>query len=290
MTDFIIRTMSRDELNWAIDMAANEGWNPGLHDADSFYSQDPDGYLIGLLGDKIIGCISAVSYEGTFGFIGFYIIHPDYRGKGYGIQLWKAAMKRLEGHLIGLDGVFEQQDNYRKSDFTFQYSNIRFEHRNTRNIENIGTVFPETGSRVINPIGTEDISSITAYEHNMFPTKRRNFLTHWLNMPDSFTFAMRKDENICGYGVIRPCRTGYKIGPLFADSYEVADLIFQRLCSEVETNTQIYIDVPEVNEHAMGLASSYGMEKVFGTARMYTGEAPQLGLDKIFGVTTFELG
>lgn len=125
MTQFNIRHMYREELQWAVDMAANEGWNPGLHDAEPFYAQDPDGFLVGLLGDKIIGCISAVSYEGTFGFIGFYIIHPDYRGKGYGIQLWKAAMKRLKGHLIGLDGVFEQQDNYSKSGFTFQYSNIR---------------------------------------------------------------------------------------------------------------------------------------------------------------------
>jgi hypothetical protein len=32
------------------------------------------------------------------------------------------------------------------------------------------------------------------------------------------------------------------------------------------------------------------MTVVFETARMYTGEAPRLPLDGIFGVTTFELG
>lgn len=124
----------------------------------------------------------------------------------------------------------------------------------------------------------------------MFPADRQRFLAHWLNMPESFAFAMRKEDKICGYGVIRPCRTGYKIGPLFADSYEIAERIFLHLCHETETNTKIYIDVPEVNENGIRLAKQHEMQKIFGTARMYTAKAPELDLDKIFGVTTFELG
>jgi ribosomal protein S18 acetylase RimI-like enzyme len=105
--EFQIRTMSRNELDFAIKLATDEGWNPGLYDADPFYNSDPNGFQIGYLKDKPVGCISAVSYEKKFGFIGFYIIIPEYRGKGCGIQLWNAAMERLRGHNIGLDGVIE---------------------------------------------------------------------------------------------------------------------------------------------------------------------------------------
>ena len=61
--NLVIRSMRKDELDFAIENAAKEGWNPGLHDASSFYSADIDGFLIGLLNDKPIGCISAVSYK-----------------------------------------------------------------------------------------------------------------------------------------------------------------------------------------------------------------------------------
>ena len=55
--------------------------------------------------------ISAVRYPEDFGFIGLYIVVPEQRGRGYGIQLWNAAMQRLAGCNIGLDGVIEQQEN-----------------------------------------------------------------------------------------------------------------------------------------------------------------------------------
>ncbi len=49
-------------MDFAIQLAAKEGWNPGLHDAECFYRTDPDGFFIGLLDEnQPVGCISAVS-------------------------------------------------------------------------------------------------------------------------------------------------------------------------------------------------------------------------------------
>ena len=39
-----IRPMRRDELELGIDWAAAEGWNPGLHDAGSFFAADAGGF------------------------------------------------------------------------------------------------------------------------------------------------------------------------------------------------------------------------------------------------------
>lgn len=127
MRAFQIQTMSRPQIDFAVELAAAEGWNPGLHDAECFYRADPQGFLVGTLQGRPIGCISAVSYQGTFGFVGFYIVIPELRGQGYGIQLWRAAMQRLQGHTIGLDGVIEQQANYARSGFRLAYRNIRYE-------------------------------------------------------------------------------------------------------------------------------------------------------------------
>jgi hypothetical protein len=45
-----IRPMTRDELDLAVEWAAQEGWNPGLADAECFHAADPEGFLIGVLG------------------------------------------------------------------------------------------------------------------------------------------------------------------------------------------------------------------------------------------------
>jgi len=276
-----IRSMNFDEINFAIDLAAKEGWNPGLNDAFTFYNTDSKGFLIGFVDGKPVACISAVSYENKFGFIGFYIVIPEYRGKGLGIKIWNAAMEKLKGQNVGLDGVIAQQENYKKSGFKFAYSNIRFESVST------DVKFEEENIVEANSLPFEKIAD---YDRKFFPVDRKSFMKSWLKMPQSFSFAYTEGNQIKGYGVIRKCITGYKIGPLFAETINIAEKLFLKLSSSVEKNTPIYLDVPEVNSEGMKLAEKYGMKKVFGTARMYTGEFPNLPLDKIFGVTTFELG
>ena len=57
-SEFELRTMTREKLNLALKWAEREGWNPGLGDADCFHAADPDGFLVGCLGDEPVACIS----------------------------------------------------------------------------------------------------------------------------------------------------------------------------------------------------------------------------------------
>lgn len=50
------------------------------------------------------------------------------------------------------------------------------------------------------------------------------------------------------------------------------------------------IDVPEINGPAAKLVESLSFAPVFETARMYAGPVPAMDMDRLFGVTTFELG
>lgn len=280
MPEFVIRPMSRPELDFAVDWAAAEGWNPGLHDTKAFYAADPEGFLLGLLDDQPIGCLAAVSYAGQFGFIGFYIVIPEQRGRGYGMRLWQAGMARLAGQTIGLDGVVAQQDNYKKSGFVWAYSNIRYAGRSRP-----GAVLP-----AVRPLSALPLETVLAYDRLCFPAQRAAFLQHWLHLPASPALGYVEQERLRGYGVIRPCRQGYKIGPLFADDATIAEALYTALVAAVAPDAPVYLDVPEVNAAALALAERFGMQAVFGTARMYAGPVPPLALERVFGVTTFELG
>lgn len=278
---YSIRSMSREDLQIAIAWAAAEGWNPGLYDAESFYAADPTGFWIGFLGDEPISTISAVKYGDSFGFIGFYIVKPEYRGQGYGIQLWNIALSTLSGRNIGLDGVLDQQENYQKSGFQFAYRNIRY--------EGIGGGEITSDSAIVS-LSDIPFKTIVTYDRSFFPSDRVQFLQGWINQPDSIALGVLQGNTLAGYGVLRACHKGYKIGPLFADQPTLAAELFVALRSTVASGTPIYLDVPEINPAAVNLAEHYEMKRVFETARMYTQTCPELPYDRLFGVTTFELG
>ena len=87
----------------------------------------------------------------------------------------------------------------------------------------------------------------------------------------------------------RPCRRGFKIGPLFAADAAVAEDLFRGLADHA-AGAPLVLDVPEGNAAAMDLARRHGMREVYGCARMYLGPPPDLPDHEVFGVTTFELG
>lgn len=280
-SSYTIRTMTRQEVNIAIDWAAEEGWNPGLYDADCFYAADPNGFLVGLLDNEPIATISAVKYGNSFGFLGFYMVKPGYRGNGYGMKIWNAGLKLLSGRVIGLDGVVAQQDNYKKSGFTLAYSNVRY--------QGIGGGHYPADAGIV-PLSTLTFDDMCAYDACFFPDKRREFLSCWIDQPQSTALAILRDNKLAGYGVVRICRSGYKIGPLFADSPEYAELLFLALKSHVSEGVPIFLDIPAVNTAAVDLVNRHNMIVSFETARMYSGQCPDLPVERIFGVTTFELG
>lgn len=279
--NYSIRCMTRPEVDLCVEWAAAEGWNPGLHDADPFHAADPEGFLVGMLDGEPIGSISAVRYGGHFGFIGFYIVAPAWRQQGYGLQLWHAAMQHLQGRLIGLDGVVAQQDNYRKSGFALAYNNIRFQ----------GEARPTAArnASIVNLSGVPH-ANVLSYDRQLFPAPRTAFLSSWVSRPGTLAKALMHNGMLQGYGVIRPCRLGYKIGPLFANDARAALALYEALVGDVPAGAQVQLDVPQVNPLAVKLAKGNGMIPVFETARMYTGQAPEADVQRTFGVTSFELG
>ena len=235
---------------------------------------------MGFLDGEPIASISAVKYGDSFGFIGFYMVQPAFRGQGYGLAIWQAALGYLQGRNIGLDGVLAQQDNYIKSGFTLAHRNIRY----------AGVGRGESGDSSCVPLADIPIEAVFDYGHRLFPEVRSQFTQCWITRPGSHAVGLMQGQGLAGYGVLRPCQSGYKIGPLFADGDEIARQLFQTLVAKVEVGAPVYLDVPEVNAEAVALAEQYGMTPVFETARMYTQKAPELALERIFGVTTFELG
>lgn len=286
MTPLEIRPVDAAAFQAAIDWAAGEGWNPGLDDLPVFHAADPGGFFIGYRGDVPVSSISVVRYGTEFGFLGFYIVDPDHRGGGIGMATWNAGMAHLEGRTVGLDGVVAQQDNYGRSGFAPAGRNIRY------------TGIPEIAGDVgigadIRSPASDDPTALLNYDRPFFPAPRDRFITQWM-LPAAGARRVARiaaiDGAPTGYGVIRACRSGYKIGPLFADDEATAVALFEALCATAAPGAEVSLDTPEDNAAARRLAGRFGLEPVFETARMYRGPAPELPISRIFGITSFELG
>lgn len=282
-----IRSMSLEEVGIAVDMAAQEGWNPGLNDAACFYTVDPAGFIGAFLDGRLAGCISAVQYDQNFAFAGFFLVKPELRGRGIGGRLIEAGAAHLTALCCGNDGVVTQQDNYRKLGFVTAHRNIRYAGSAAGDPAAVDSAARSAG--LLQPLERLDFDAIAAFDYQHFKAPRRLFLECWIKQPGSRALAFVENGAIKGCGVIRQCRQGCKIGPLFAQEPDIAECVYVGLVEQCAGGT-VMLDTPEPNRAARDLAERHGLKPVFETARMYKGQEPGLPLEHIYGITSFELG
>lgn len=280
-TKYLVTRMTREELPIAIEWADEAGWSPGLYDADCFYRTDPDGFFVGKLNGRIIAVGSAVVYDEHFAFCGFYIVDKAYRGQGYGLALTKERLAYVGQRNAGIDGVTDMLEKYARLGYQLAHHNIRY--------EGIGIQNNLKHNDAIVPLTAIKFDKLVHYDRLHFPALRPTFLKCWINQPESQSIGYLQKDILCGYGVIRACRKGYKIGPLFADTPEVAEQLFLNLV-EFAKGQPIYLDIPECNTHALDLVKKYQLRKVFETSRMYLKNEPNIALNQIYGITSYELG
>jgi len=290
-----IRAMTRSELETAIGWAAAEGWSPGLNDAQAFWKSDPEGFLALDVNGEMVGSGSVVSYDGQSGFMGMFIIKPEMRRQKLGTEFWFQRLNYLQSRLnseaaIGMDGVIAMTPFYERGGFAISHLDLR--------MEKIGQNIVAYDKTKVHLLMRNEWEKVFALDRECFGFEREKFLRSWLSLPESKTYIYKEEEEeeeeeeegqILGFGTIRRCIDGWKIGPLFAQNINAAEQIFYAL-NAVAPGDRIMIDVPETNTDARNLIGSLGFKTSFECARMYSGVPPQLPYAKIFGVTTLELG
>ncbi len=282
---FHVETMTADERAVLIDWAAAEGWNPGLADLDIASAVDPDAFVALKRADELVGGGSIFRHGPGFGFMGLFIMRQDVRGQGLGARLWTWRLNRLKqrlgpGATIGMDGVFEMAPFYERGGFTPAYRHLRFQ----------GAAHAGEGVDAgVVPIDASNLEAALALDDRLFPVPRHDFMRRWIAQPGASALAVPTGEGLAGLGVMRPCRRGFKIGPLYAEDAAVAERLFHALLGRAQGEL-VQIDVPEPNAAAVAMAARQGFEESFGCVRLYHGPDPGLDLRRIFATASLEFG
>ncbi|MBN2615800.1 MAG: GNAT family N-acetyltransferase [Bacteroidales bacterium] len=284
ITDLAFRKLDFDDVKKLVRWAEEEGWNPGPHDAEVFWETDPDGFYGFYLNDQLIAGGAVISYNGAYGFMGLFIVIPEFRNRGIGRTLWYQRRDLLISRLhndaaIGMDGVVDMQPFYRKGGFEIAFKDERYER--------LGEKFDL--SPHIYPVMETELNELLEYDRQCFGYSRPQFLIPWMNRPGTLTFQYIENGVLKGFAVRRKAAQGYKIGPLFADNESVAEELY-KACLNSVAGARIYLDIPMINRGAVELVKKYRAHYVFECARMYRGNPVQTNIHKIFGITSFELG
>jgi GNAT superfamily N-acetyltransferase len=284
MSEETIRALRREELDLLIDWAADEGWEPGRDDAAAFWAEDPAGFLGVELDGELVGAGSIVSYAGQLGFMGLFIVRPELRGRGIGTRLWfhrrdLLASRLRRGAPIGMDGVLAMREFYERGGFRRAHDHVRM----------AWTGRPADPDPDLVPLAGLPFDELARFDHEHFGAPRAAFLRRWIDPAGGLGLGLRSRHGLRGVGVVRPTRASHRIGPLFAEDDEVAERLVRAL-GGFAAGERVALDVPDRNAAALALASRHGMEETFRCARMYMGEAPPVPWDRVFAVTSLELG
>ena len=272
------RPAQLDDLERILDWAAAEGWNPGLDDAAAFLAGDPGGFFLAENDGAPVAAISVVNHTPQFAFLGLYICQPAWRGKGIGYALWQRALEHAGNRTVGLDGVPDQQANYKRSGFVLAGETARYS----------GSVPPVEQFANARQVEMSDISKIVTLEGVASGTAKPAYISAWCS--DTLwrkTCVIESDGHLAGFATVRKCRSGAKVGPLVAQDIEDAHTLLTWCASQF--GRDVTIDVPAASAPLARLCNDWGMTVGFKTARMYRGAATQPG-SNIYAVASLELG
>jgi GNAT superfamily N-acetyltransferase len=296
-----IGPLGEEGLKTILEMAREEGWAPGYQDGQCYFAADPEGFFGAWIDGKLAGGISAVRYGANYGFIGLFIVRPEYRGGNIGLKLARKAMEHLGTRVMGEDGVLAQEKNYHKlGGFETAHHQLRYKGKAGAFCQSRPRIAAEDLPKDHTIVEVARIPSgvIGTFDALYFPGPRAAFLQSWIHAPGHVGKAILQTQmvrghevkTLVGYGVIRPTDQGYRIGPLFAKSAIGAREILVSLCAHLDPADDVLWDLPQPNRVACRMATDWGMEVVFETVRMYRGTPPNIAPETIFGITTFELG
>lgn len=288
-----LRCMEKKDLEMVMNWCKEEKWNVGKYDATAYYTLDPQGHFLFLLDEQPVGAISIVRYSPKLLAIGPFIVKKEYRNKGYGTQIWQHAIELLEKNTNAtacLYSVPTQISRYASSGFKKDFHIQRWQKSFIKKTSNV-----EETTEGLKQLNSISIESIIEYDQSIFSASRKKLLAKFIQNEQIVGFASTDNNGkITGFGLIRPCIQGYRIGPLYANHIENAQKLFKTLLDKVN-NCTVFIDAPSHNPNVEHFTSFFNLDRVSeaDTVAMFRGEVPisvSANNHKNYAVCSLEVG
>jgi GNAT superfamily N-acetyltransferase len=286
--EFEIRGMQLNDLEHALRLSTQAGWNQNAQDWRRIYYLCGNSCFAGKVDGQLVATGALVSYENKCGWIGVMLVDEKYRKRGYGSALLSRlvqAADEMELEWVGLDATDMGEPLYRKRGFRpvggVDRWRLQKPHRPIAiaGIREFDSNYDEETVRKLDwaASGMERRELL----HHLYQDARRN----------EGSFIVCDQNGLLGFGCARPRRNGPQIGPVVAASPDIAAAIVSALLERTNPSEQspVLIDVPRGSGIGSWLIGQ-GFEVTRRLTRMARGYTEGGNPKLLFAIAGFEYG
>lgn len=250
-----IRLLSPTDLGFAQEIRQRAGWNQTDKDWKRLLAHEPEGCFLAEWEGKPAGTATTTTHDGTVGWIGMVLVHPDSRRKGIATALLERCIEYLRPRTrcIKLDATPDGREVYRRLEFEEESTFQRW-HRGRD-----GTPSPRPAED-----SPPDLAHVLSSDVNAFGCDRSAYL-----------LKLARDSRVflgpTGFALLRPGENAHYLGPSVAlDDREGESLVRKAL--ELIGEEPVFWDIPDENRSAIALARTLGFAPQRILYRMRLGE------------------
>ncbi len=269
-TYMTIREMCKEELAFAAECTAGEGWvSENRATLEGFYQRDPGGCLVAEDHGSLIGICIATRY-GRSGFIGELIVHPQARGRGLGEQLLSQGVQYLQRNgikTIYLDGVLKAVSLYERNGFRKVCRSWRFSG------QLLGRFSPRVRRMTLG-----DLKQVNALDQDAFGDDRSFFIRHRLGAYPGLSYVLMEGDKLRGFILGRAGEGWVSAGPwVVNDDEQHPEELLYAIAGEAAGRV-ISLGILNINRAACDLVRSLGFNASEDSPwRMALGNSCDLG-------------
>ena len=262
--------MSVADLPFADSVRAQAGWNQTLDDWRRLMAMEPDGCFVAEWDGARAGTATTTVYGMELAWIGMVLVHPDYRRRGIGQALLGRCIEHLHARgvrCIKLDATPLGKPVYDGLGFKAEWTLTRWE----------GAISdprrPGLDSSLRNWRGA-DARLVHSLDIAAFGVSRHRLLEVLAPQSRCALVAEQMPGGIAGYGLMRNGSRALYLGPIAAESSEIALRLLDALMGRCGATgaKKIYWDIPDTNAAMVAWARQSGFTAQRTLTRMYLGE------------------
>jgi len=287
LSEFRLRPMSEEDIGAGMRLKELAGWNQVEADWQGFLEIEPTGCFVGELDGEVVTTGTAFNFANRFGWIGMILVDPGYRRQGIATRMMKHMISYLDAKgccCLKLDATDAGAKVYSRMGFQTEYQVERwFLNRAEFHLS------PSPDETEIVYLSKQHLQAIEDLDVSAFGASRKRLLKRYLNK-GRFSFAHGEPTYPKGFVLGRPGSNAHQVGPLVAQTPEIARSLLQAALVAT-AGTPVIVDIPVVNSHIVGLLEEYGFERKRTLNRMYRGDNLYPGQpEQIFCLAGFEFG
>ena len=266
-----IRLLTPRDIPRAQRLRALAGWNQTDSDWQHLLRIEPQGCFGAWIDGRLAGTATTTIYfdssgNASLGWVGMVLVDPENRRKGVGSTLLRkciAYLKERRVETIKLDATPQGKAVYDLLGFVDEYPLERW-------VGEAGSYAAgDSGAMAQTPL--IDLAALTAYDTQYFGVDRREVLKAWLETwPACAAAAYNSSQRMTGYVLARRGSQFQQIGPLIADTPEIANILFRHVLEQLHGQALI-VDVISENLWATKIVRRCGLRPQRPLIRMTLG-------------------